>query len=74
MLPRFDVSTQIGHDRQQTRHGQHPRNHQHAKDIWVLQAEDEHSTNDEHDDDAEDVGPRLVDWRVATLIGNQLIN
>lgn len=70
MKPRLGAATQIGDDGQQTGYAQDAGNHQYAEDLRVLEAEDEHSADDEYDDDAEHIGPGLVDGRVSTLIGN----
>lgn len=61
MEPRLGAASQISDDGQQTGYAQDAGNHQHAEDLRVLEAENEHSADDEHDDDAEYVGPWLVD-------------
>lgn len=42
---------------------------QHTENFWVLQAEDEHRAEYKHDNDTQNVWPRLVDGGIATFNG-----
>lgn len=66
MEPRLGAASQISDDGQQAGYAQDAGNHQHAEDLRVLKAENEHSADDEHNDHSKHIGPGFVDGRVST--------